>query len=162
MSAAQKEDVLAIFGSKWKNVGNLDYVTCWYKKAVEMMKGTSIRSALVSTNSVCQGETVANLWKPLFEGGTHIDFAYRTFIWDSEASIKAHVHCVIVGFSIANSQKDKRIWESDRKQIVKNINAYLVDAEDIFVESRSKPLCEVPEIKIGSQPIDDGNYLFTE
>ena len=100
MGAEQKDDVNAIFPG-WKNAGNLDYVSCWYKKAADLMAGTSIRAALVSTNSVTQGEGVANLWKPLFESGVHIDFAHRTFRWDSEAKIKAHVHCVIVGFSTA-------------------------------------------------------------
>lgn len=161
MSQSQKDDVISIFGNDWKNVGNLDYVTCWYKKAVEYMQGTNVRTALVSTNSVSQGETVANLWKPLFAQGCHIDFAYRTFIWDSEAAIKAHVHCVIIGFSIAPSNKPKIIYD-DNPHIVKNINGYLIDAEDIFVESRSKPLCKIPEIGIGNKPIDNGNYLFTK
>ena len=162
MSSAQKDDVLSIFGAKWKNVGNLDYVCCWYKKAAEMMQGTQIRTALVSTNSVTQGETVANLWKPLFEDGVHIDFCHRTFRWDSEASIKAHVHCVIVGFSMAENNKQKVIYTSDRPQIASNINAYLLDADNIFVESRNKPLCDVPVIGIGNKPIDGGNYLFTK
>ena len=100
MSSEQKDDVREIFKG-WKNVGNMDYVCCWYKKCADFMKNTSIRAALVSTNSVSQGESVANLWKPLLENSVHIDFAYRTFQWDSEAKIKAHVHCVIIGFSIA-------------------------------------------------------------
>ncbi|MBR4906238.1 MAG: class I SAM-dependent DNA methyltransferase [Clostridia bacterium] len=161
MSASQKEDVLSIFGAKWRNVGNLDYVCCWYKQATEMMQNTHIRTALVSTNSVTQGETVANLWKPLMEGGVHIDFAYRTFRWDSEASIKAHVHCVIVGFSVAANHKEKVIFSDNSREIASNINGYLIDAENIFVESRNKPICKVPEIGIGNQPIDDGNYLFS-
>ena len=99
MSDTQKDDVLATFGPKWKNVGNLDYVSCWYKKAAEMMKGTHIQAALVSTNSVTQGEQVANLWAPLLADGLHLNFAHRTFRWDSEATLKAHVHCVILGFS---------------------------------------------------------------
>ena len=160
MSATQKDDVLSIFGAKWQNVGNLDYVTCWYKKTADMMQGTQIRAALVSTNSVTQGEAVANLWKPLMEGGVHIDFAHRTFRWDSEASIKAHVHCVIVGFSTAPSEKKKIIFDGDNSRIVQNINGYLVDADSVFVESLSKPISDVPGIVIGSQPIDDGNYLF--
>ena len=160
MSKEQKTDVLSIFGAKWKNIGNLDYVCCWYKKAADMMRKTDIRTALVSTNSVTQGETVANLWKPLFEDGVHIDFAHRTFRWDSEASIKAHVHCVIIGFSIAPYTKDKIIYTASRPQIVSNINGYLIDANNIFVESRSKPLCNVPEIGIGNKPIDGGLYLF--
>lgn len=161
MDASQKSDVNLIFDG-WKNAGNLDYVCCWYKKAADLMRGTEIRSALVSTNSVSQGESVANLWKPLFESGVHMDFAYRTFRWDSEAKIKAHVHCVIIGFSIAPSRKEKVLYSSDRAQVVQNINGYLLDAENVFVESRKKPLCNVPEIGIGNKPIDGGNYLFTK
>ena len=162
MSQEQKYDLLHVFGDKWKNAGNLDYVACWYKKATDLMKGTTIRTALVSTNSVSQGEQVANLWKPLFEEGVHIDFAHRTFRWDSEATLKAHVHCVIIGFSIAPSTKAKTLFYGDREQVVKNINAYLVEADNVFVESKNKPLCSVPEIGIGNKPIDGGNYLFTE
>ena len=162
MSQEQKYDLLHVFGDKWKNVGNLDYVACWYKKATDLMKGTTIRTALVSTNSVSQGEQVANLWKPLFEEGVHIDFAHRTFRWDSEATLKAHVHCVIIGFSIAPSTKAKALFYGDREQVVSSINAYLVEADNVFVESRNKPLCSVPEIGIGNKPIDGGNYLFTE
>jgi hypothetical protein len=161
MGAEQKDDVNAIFPG-WKNAGNLDYVSCWYKKAADLMTGTSIRAALVSTNSVTQGEAVANLWKPLFESGVHIDFAHRTFRWDSEAKIKAHVHCVIVGFSTAPNAAPKTLFTSERAQVVQNINGYLLDADNVFVESRSKPLCNVPEIGIGNKPIDGGNYLFTK
>lgn len=127
------------------------------------MKNTSVRAALVSTNSVSQGENVANLWKPLFEDGVHIDFAHRTFRWDSEAKIKAHVHCVIIGFSTAPNKKEKVIYTSGRPQIVNNINGYLLDTENIFVENRSKPLQHgVPEARSGNKPIDGGNYLFTK
>lgn len=161
MGLEQKDDINAIFPG-WKNAGNLDYVSCWYKKAADLMSGTEIRAALVSTNSVTQGEAVANLWKPLFEAGVHIDFAHRTFRWDSEAKIKAHVHCVIVGFSTAPNIASKVIYTAERPQIVQNINGYLLDAANIFVESRNKPICNVPEIGIGNKPIDGGNYLFTE
>lgn len=159
MGKEQKADVNTIFPG-WKNAGNLDYVCCWYKKASDMMQGTSVRSALVSTNSVSQGESVANLWKPLFDAGVHIDFAYRTFRWDSEAKIKAHVHCVIIGFSVAASSTPKKLFDGDRYQVANNINGYLLDGENVFVESRSKPICNVPEIGIGNQPIDNGQYLF--
>lgn len=160
MNADQKADVNLIFDG-WKNAGNLDYVCCWYKKTTDLMQGTAIRSALVSTNSVSQGESVANLWKPLFEAGVHIDFAHRTFRWDSEAKIKAHVHCVIIGFSTAPNSAEKVLYSGDRIQIVKNINGYLLDADNVFVESRNKPLCDVPKIGIGNMPLDGGNYLFT-
>lgn len=159
MGKEQKADVNTIFPG-WKNAGNLDYVCCWYKKAADIMQGTSVRSALVSTNSVSQGESVANLWKPLFHAGVHIDFAYRTFRWDSEAKIKAHVHCVIIGFSIAASSTPKKLFDGDRYQVANNINGYLLDGENVFVESRSKPICNVPEIGIGNKPIDGGFYLF--
>ena len=159
MGKEQKADVNTIF-PEWKNAGNLDYVCCWYKKAADIMQGTSVRSALVSTNSVSQGESVANLWKPLFDAGVHIDFAYRTFRWDSEAKIKAHVHCVIIGFSVAASSTPKKLFDGDRYQVANNINGYLLDGENVFVESRSKPICNVPEIGIGNKPIDGGFYLF--
>jgi len=161
MGSEQKKDVNDVFPG-WKNAGNLDYVCCWYKKAADLMAGTSIRAALVSTNSVSQGESVANLWKPLMESGVHIDFAHRTFRWDSEAKIKAHVHCVTIGFSVALSNKERVIYTDGRPQIVNNINGYLIDADNVFVESRSKPICDVPEIGIDNKPIDGGNHLFTE
>lgn len=156
MGAEQKEDINAIFPG-WKNAGNLDYVSCWYKKAADLMAGTSIRAALVSTNSVTQGEAVANLWKPLFESGVHIDFAHRTFRWDSEAKIKAHVHCVIVGFSTAPNDKPKVLFTSERTQVVQNINGYLVEGPSVFIESRKKPICDVPNVVFGNMPNDGGH-----
>ncbi len=158
MKPAQKGDLLSVFGKDWKNAGNLDYVACWYKKCTDFIVGTSIHVALVSTNSVTQGEAVANLWKPLFATGIHIDFAHRTFRWDSEASVKAHVHCVIIGFSSCPNNKPKIIFSSDRPQIVHNINGYLIDADNIFIESRKKPICNIPEMIFGSMP-NDGGFL---
>ena len=162
MSESQKQDVIDIFGAKWKNVGNMDYVCCWYKKAAELIKqAPQARAALVSTNSICQGEQVANLWQKLFDDGIRINFAYRTFRWDSEASLKAHVHCVIVGFSY-QKVKPCFIYDGDRKIEAANINAYLIDGPDVFIIGRPKPLCCIPEIGIGNLPIDGGNYLFTK
>ena len=161
MDATQKTELNEIFKG-WKNAGNLDYVSCWYKKAADFMKeNRKIKTALVSTNSICQGDSVATLWKTLFEDGIKINFAWRTFKWDSEATEKAHVHCVIVGFSFDDSP-DKKIYDAEKIIEAKNINAYLVDASDVFVESRQHPLCDVPEIGIGNQPIDGGFYLFKE
>ena len=163
MDGQQKQDVLHIFGEKYKNVGNMDYVCCWYKKAWEMMKCTTIHAALVSTNSICQGEQVANLWQPLMQQGLRIDFAHRTFRWDSEASLKAHVHCVIVGFSRKDEpQRELFIYDNDKMTKASHINAYLMDAPDVFIGSRPKPLSDVPCIGIGNLPIDGGNYLFTK
>ena len=256
MNAEQKKDVLSVFGNV-KNAGNLDYVSCWYKKTADMLKGSSTKAALVSTNSITQGEQPAILWKPLMQEGIEIDFAYRTFRWDSESAQKAHVHCVIVGFgmgkdplamtdagrvstqsakenALKSSPSERQVSESFAKSLkssfyepqendafakfpksssyetqendasaksqecslsetlghdasphretvrsdasspkfiftesgekipAKNINAYLVDAPNVFIESRKKPLCDVPEIGIGNKPIDGGNYLFTE
>ena len=162
MNSEQKKDVVETFGEGWKNVGNLDYVCCWYKKTADLMTGRGIRAALVSTNSVCQGETVAILWKPLFADGVHIDFGYRTFIWNSEATDKAHVHCVIVGFSKTPNIKPRIIYDGAERTLAKNINGYLIDAVDVFIEGRNKPLANVPDIGIGNKPIDGGNYLFTK
>jgi len=163
MSSDQKNDVISVWGNI-KNIGNVDYVSCWYKKAADLMKNSNIKTALVSTNSITQGEQVAIMWKPLMEMGAKIDFAYRTFRWDSESTQKAHVHCVIVGFSCDNeTNKEKRIFNSDGTIIIaRNINGYLIDVDDIFIENRNKPLCNVPEIGIGNKPIDGGNYLFSE
>lgn len=157
MDEAQRENMDNI----WIGVkrGKLDYVTCWYIKAVEFMKNTRIRTALVSTNSVSQGEQATSLWKRVFEEGAHIDFAHRTFQWDSEASLKAHVHCVIIGFSYIPSKK--RIYDSGRMIEAENINGYLLNAPTIIIEERSRPLCDVPAIVRGSQATDNGFYLFT-
>ena len=160
MNESQKQDVIDIFGAKWKNVGNLDYVCCWYQKAANLMKlNPECRAALVSTNTICQGEQVANLWQPLMENGLRINFAHRTFRWDSEASLKAHVHCIVVGFSY-QQLIPCYIYDGEKKIEAKNINAYLIDAKDVFVGSRQHPLCNVPEIGIGNKPIDGGYYLF--
>ena len=160
MSTSQKNDVFSIFNG-WKNIGNLDYVACWYKKAADYMLNTSIKTALVSTNSISQGSQVSILWTPLFEKGIKINFAYRTFRWDSEANIKAHVHCVIIGFSYCDNE-EKYIFDNDIKNKVNIINGYLIAAPTIAVESRNKPLCDIPKIGIGNQPIDGGYYLFNK
>ena len=164
MSKEQKEDMQNVFGRKWSNVGNIDYVGCWYKKTADLMRSQSgLRAALVSTNSVCQGEQVADLWNPLFMNNhIKIDFAYRTFRWDSESTQKAHVHCVIVGFSSEQlgTTSAPVIYDNDKQRKATNINAYLIDADNVFVGSRNMPLCDVPMIGIGNQPIDGGNYLF--
>ncbi len=162
-TASQKDDLRTICKSIPEVGKNIDYVTGWYFKAAELVQHTHIRTAFVSTNSITQGEQVAAVWKPLFEKfNIHIDFAHRTFRWDSEASIKAHVHCVIVGFSTAPNENPKLIFDSDRVNQATNINPYLLDAPTLFIERKNKPLCDVPEISRGSQPTDDGNLILTE
>ena len=153
---ADLKDLMKGFGN------NIDYVAGWYYKASQLIQNTNIRCALVSTNSITQGEQVAAIWKPMFEKfGIHFDFAYRTFRWDSEASLKAHVHCVIIGFSACES-KTKTIYLNDNQSITAdNINGYLLNAPTIFIEKNAKPLCDVPAMIRGSSPIDDGNLLLT-
>lgn len=127
------------------------------------MKDTAIKVALVSTNSITQGEQVAPLWGTLFEKyGIHIDFAHRTFRWDSEASLKAHVHCVIIGFSYLANDSDRIIYDNGISKKADNINGYLIDAPDVCISSRSKPICNVPKMTKGNQPTDDGNFILSE
>lgn len=160
---SQKRDLRAILGHL-QNHGLLDYVTCWFIKAAEYITGTGIQCALVATNSTTQGEQVSVLWPYLQKKGIRINFAHRTFAWQSEARGRAHVHVVIVGFSRVDLPK-KRIYAHDMpgKPIheVARINPYLADGPDIVVGNRTKPLCNVPEIGIGNKPIDGGHYLFT-
>ena len=160
-SKEQKDDLESIMKGFGKNI---DYVAGWYYKAAQMMQGTNIQAALVSTNSITQGEQVAAIWKPMFEKfGMHFDFAWRTFRWDSEANMKAHVHCVIIGFSCFDKTKSaKKIFLNESQFIeAKNINGYLLDAPTIFIEKKSKPICDVSEMLRGSQPTDDGNLILS-
>ena len=163
-SPEQKEDILSVFvdkkGKPFKTAGKIDYVAGWYYKAAQMIQNTRIRVALVSTNSITQGEQVAAIWKPLKElFGIHIDFAYRTFRWDSEASIKAHVHCVIIGFS--NVSVPKVIYDNDNRKTANNINAYLIDASDVYIDSRTKSICDVPQMVYGNKPVDGGFFFLS-
>jgi hypothetical protein len=164
-SKDQKDDMLSIYvdekGKPYKTAGKIDYVAGWYFKAAQLMHGTNIRTAFVSTNSITQGEQVAGVWKPLYDRfGIHIDFGHRTFRWDSEATLKAHVHCVIVGFSVAESTSQKLLFSSDRIQVAANINAYLIDAPTVFVESRNKPICNVLAMTTGNRPADGGHLII--
>lgn len=157
----QKEDRLAIFG---KPGGVLDYVACWYRVAANYMQGTTAEAAFVSTNSICQGQQVTPLWKPLFEMGIHINFAHRTFTWSNESADQAHVYCIIVGFSYIE-RAEKFAWNYNKgtveKEQVKHLNGYLVDAACVFLERRSKPLCDVPMMSAGGKPTEGGFLLMT-
>ncbi len=157
----QKDDLSLVCPECGKNI---DYVAGWYYKAACFMQDTSIRAALVSTNSIVQGEQVAAIWSKLTgEYGIHIDFAHRTFRWDSEASSKAQVHCVIIGFSscaLPNGYK-KCIFTSGNRAYADNISPYLLDAPNVFIERRASPLCDVPQFVRGCQPTDDGNLILT-
>ena len=160
-SDEQREDCDLVFG-KWKNHGVLDYVCGWFKLAGDYMRGHNCRTALVATNSLCQGETVGAFWKPFLESGITIDFAHRTFVWNSESENKAHVHCVIVGFHCgADTGESKILFDNGRVSRVPHINGYLLAASDISVESSNTTFRPLPRIGIGNKPIDGGNYLFT-
>ena len=163
----QKEDILSIYvdekGKPYKTAGKVDYVAGWYFKAASLIYNTNIRVAFVSTNSITQGEQVAAVWKPLFDRfKIHIDFAHRTFQWDSEASIKAHVYCVVIGFNCSNIKNACRLFTSNKTINCNIINAYLIDAPIIFIDSRTKPICQAPNMVYGSKPTDDGNFFLTE
>ena len=164
-SKEQKDDILSVYvdekGKPYKTAGKIDYVAGWYWKTAEIMQGTNIRAALVSTNSITQGEQVASIWEPLYNRfGIHIDFAYRTFIWDSEASLKAHVHCVIIGFSSLANNKPRLIFYNDTTHVVSNINCYLIDAGDVFINSNNRPVSPGVEEMINGNKAADGGFLI--
>lgn len=163
---SQKKDILEIYvdekGKTYKTAGKIDYVSGWYFKAAKYIYGTGIKAAFVSTNSITQGEQVASVWKPLYDRfNVNIIFAYKTFIWDSEASQKAHVHCVIVGFS-SKKVENPKLYEGNAYEKVQNISPYLVSAPNIFIESRNKPLCSVLPMSTGNRPADGGNLIIEE
>ena len=153
MTKEQKEDVALIY----PGIKNIDFVSCWFKKANDFTQGTNIECALVATNSITQGETVARMWEKL---DVTINFAYPTFRWDSEASDKAQVHCVIIGFS--HKERDKKFLYGNQIKECKNINPYLLDAPNIVVCSRNKSICDVPQMIYGNKPVDGGNLIFSK
>src|SRR5690606_29307572 len=167
MSQTMRNEVTAEFGNI-QGSGVMDYVTAWYIKAAKYIQGTKIKAAFVSTNSIVQGEQVAILWGQLLNVyGIKIHFAHRTFDWSNEASKNAAVYCVIIGF--ANFDTDKKTifdYEDIKGEphaiTAKNINPYLIDARDIFIDRRNKPISNVPQMYKGSQPTDGGNLLFSE
>ena len=159
---SQKKDIEDLFG-KIKDVQDLDYVCGWYKKAAELMQGTHIKTGFVSTNSICQGSQVPILWNVLFNDfHLNIIFAYQTFKWNSEASEKAAVHCVIVGLS-PDDPKQKSLFTSDGKAVtVSNITPYLTEGTSTFAVSQKEPLCNVPKMNFGNQPRDGGHFILTD
>ena len=167
LNDAQRADVAAIFHDT-KNAGLLDYVACWYRKATDFIAAhPAILVAFVSTNSITQGEQVGVLWPDLLRHGVHLHFAHRTFQWSSEASGKAAVHCVIIGFGLQETTQ-KTIFEYADIQgephavAAKNINPYLVDAANAVLENRTHPICDVPKMINGSKPADGGNLLLSD
>lgn len=161
-SIAQSEDVFNIFG-KGASETKLDYVLCWYKKSLNYIENTKIKVAFVSTDSICQGESVPTFWKNFINSGIEIKFAYTSFKWSSEANEKAQVYCVIIGFAKYKDDKEKLIYKNDNVKKVKYINAYLMDAPECWLINRSNfNLCDMPKIIKGSEPTDGGNLLLTK
>ena len=155
----QKDDLKHV-GLKSNNV---DYVSGWYYKTCSYINGTRVKVAFVSTNSITQGEQITNIWKELYmQYPINITFAHKTFIWNSEATAIAHVHCVIIGFCLCESDKQKILFSNEKEIVAKQINPYLQNAEAIFIERRSTPLCDVPKLGRGSQPTDNGNFILSE
>ena len=156
----QKKEIQDLFG-KIKDVQDLDYVCGWYEKAAEYMQDTDIEAAFVSTNSVSQGSQVPILWNVLFDKfHLTINFAHRTFRWDSEATNKAAVHCVIIGFGVKEREK-KIIYDSDKSQVVDNISPYLTNGAYSLVYARNTPICDVPKMNFGNQPRDGGHLVLS-
>ena len=164
-SKDQKANLLSVYvdekGKPYKTSGKIDFVAGWYFKASQLMQGTSIQTALVSTNSITQGEQVSSVWKPLYERfGIHIDFAYQTFKWNSEAKDKAAVHCVIIGFSTEDRNNGKRLFGNDTVELVSNINPYLKEGKTVFIESISQPISNITKMTTGNRPADGGNLII--
>lgn len=168
-SDEQKQNLKAVL-SGVKGSGVLDYVAGWYIKAAQyMQEHPETETAFVSTNSISQGEQVGVLWNELFSKyRANIHFAHRTFRWDNEASGRAAVHVVIIGFALHDVSGSKRLFDYENvrgephEQSVSNINPYLVDAPNVVVTKRRNPLCEVPNISYGNMPIDKGNLILSE
>ncbi len=164
-NAEQKSDMLAIYtdekGKPYKTAGKIDYVAGWYMKAAQYMQNTAIHAAFVSTNSITQGEQVASVWKPLIERfNLSIIFAWKSFIWDSEASEKAHVHCVIVGFSCDNSNARRLIYSKSGPKEVPQISPYLISSRNVFIQSRTAPISNVSKMITGNRPADGGHLII--
>ncbi len=164
-SKEQKADMLSIYvdekGKPYRTAGKIDYVAGWYFKTAQYMQGTDLHAAFVSTNSITQGEQVASVWKPLYDRfGVHIDFAHRTFRWDSESNQKAHVHVVIVGFSIAQSNTPRWLYSGSNVQGVDNISPYLLNTPTAFVEPHRQQPEGIPPMKTGNRPADGGNLII--
>jgi len=163
----QKRDLLNIYvdeeGKSYKTAGKNDFVSAWFFKASQFMVNTRIKAAFVATNSITQGEQVTNVWQPLYDRfKIHIDFAYQTFKWNSEAKDKAAVHCVIIGFSTIPTSKQKVLFDKQNVEFVDEINPYLKSGRTVFIESRNHPICMVKKMTTGNRPADGGHLIIEE
>ena len=162
MRSKEQTDDLKIVFAPSKDYGKMDYVAGWFKKASELIKGTDVEAAFVSSNSICQGESVNLFWQKLLTNKLFINFAHNTFKWTSEAKSTAGVSCVIVGFSY-KERKEKLLFNGDKYEIVDHINGYLKAAPDVFIKNRSQSINEgLAKVVQGSPPADDGRLLFSK
>lgn len=164
----QKNDILSIYvdekNKPYKLSGKIDYVSGWFFKAANIMKSyPKIKTAFVATSSIVQGDQASGVWKPIFNRfKIHIDFCYLPFKWNSEANEKASVYCVIIGFSCGIKKGELYIYDNNSRKKARNINAYLIDGDNIFVDSRTKPICNVQEMSTGNRPADGGHLIIEE
>lgn len=162
LDAEQKEDRASVFG---KTGGVLDFVACWHRTAAEFLDGHGGELAFVSTNSICQGQQVTPLWKPIFDMGYRINFAHRSFVWNTESEHQANVYCVVTSFS-QNERATKRAWDYTARGVVESqphqLNGYLADAPAVFITRRTKPISDVPLMAKGFQPTDNGWLLLSQ
>ena len=161
MGESQRQDMNDVAYDFPKN-GDLDYVCLWYIVAARYMQNTSIKAGFVSTSSITQGEQVILLWKNLFEKyKLNIVYAIRSFNWQSEAKIKAGVHCVIIEFVVGNTNEERWILDGGSIKKVDYINGYLMEAKNVWISGQKKPISNVPLISNGSKPLDNAICAFT-
>lgn len=159
-SPEQKEDMASVFKNV-KNYGNLDFVASWFKRACDYICGTQIECCFVATNSLCQGIAVPPLWNFMVARGMVINFAYRSFVWNNESKGTAAVHCIIVAFS-SHNRKQKIIFDGYEVIDAENINPYLLNAENLIIDNRGLPICDVPCMSVGSFAVDGGNLVMSK
>lgn len=162
MSLAQKIELNNIFGDEWENSGNLDYVSCWFKKTFDYIEGTDIEAAFVATSSIVEGVSADALFRQLIQNGMIIDFAYTSFKWTEDNYNFANVFVVIIGFRANRKIKDHYIYSNCERKKAKHINGYLIDGPEYYIRGLSAPISDIKDIRIGNKPIDGGYYIFSE
>ncbi len=158
----QKEDMAEVF-SNIKGWKNLDYIACWFYIGAIYIKDSQTKCAFVTTNSICQGEQVALLWKPIFSLDVEISFAYQSFKWSNNAKRNAGVTCMIIGLRSTNDNYPCYIFTATEKHCVKKVSPYIILFDkSIIVEKQTKSLCNVPSMDYGSKAADDGQLILSE
>lgn len=155
----QKSDLTHVFAGQVLNFAAFDYVSAWFFKSAQYLRQTPSKAALVSTNSVCQGYSVSSLWPHILRNDLEIKFAHRNFKWKNNAANNAAVICVVVGFGSRNPS-EKKLFEGDHVKLVNNINAYLVNAPDVYVEGTRESLFCLPPMDYGNKPVEGGHLIL--